>query len=393
MQISPEILQAKAGAESDLLKLPGVIGVGIGFKEQGGQKTPDLAIRVYVATKKPKKELTPEQVIPAKITGVLTDVVEGSIELRAGNPLRGGVSIGPCRTPNGGTLGCIVHDNARRYAMLLSCFHVLAVDNGWQSADRNIRQPDGNDGGACPEDVVGLLERASLGGSVDCAVARIFSDDSLCDIIDIGQVKGTNAPHLNDAVRKHGKKTGLTSGVVVSVEVTITNNYPGIGPVMLNNQFGIQPRSSSSFSGKGDSGSAIVNEAGEVVGLLWGGNSITGEDFANPISEVMKALDITICSSPPPAFDPSPHQFSPIGGTWDSEVTLFGRNFDAGTVRVFFGEFDEISSSPLSVTSTQIVVRVPAGTGAGPLIGPQHIIVTTDGGRVTSDDSFNVIPT
>jgi hypothetical protein len=92
-------------------------------------------------------------------------------------------------------------------------------------------------------------------------------------------------------------------------------------------------------------------------------------------------------------FDPSPNQFNPTAGVWDSDVTLFGRNFDVGVVRVYFGLQDYFGRGPVSITPTQIVVTVPAGLGSGPLVGPVNIIVTNDAGCVMSDDIFNVIPT
>jgi hypothetical protein len=56
-------------------------------------------------------------------------------DTRLYDPLKGGISIGPCRVIDGfvhvGTLGTIVRDNASGAPMLLSNFHVMAVDNRW----------------------------------------------------------------------------------------------------------------------------------------------------------------------------------------------------------------------------------------------------------------------
>jgi hypothetical protein len=93
------------------------------------------------------------------------------------------------------------------------------------------------------------------------------------------------------------------------------------------------------------------------------------------------------------AFAPSPNQFDPKAGVWDSEVTLFGRNFDLGMVTIQFGPEDLPGKGVLSVTPTQIVAKVPAGTGSGPLVGPVRLIVSNDAGTATSDDMFTVIPT
>jgi len=58
MKSLDEIRRIKNEAEAELLKLPGVVGVDVGYKYVGGKKTDVLAIRVYVKEKKdvPKKE-------------------------------------------------------------------------------------------------------------------------------------------------------------------------------------------------------------------------------------------------------------------------------------------------------------------------------------------------
>lgn len=55
-EVTPELLQAKERAEEQLLALPGVTGVDIGYKEVGGEPTDRLAIRVLVAEKKPDEQ-------------------------------------------------------------------------------------------------------------------------------------------------------------------------------------------------------------------------------------------------------------------------------------------------------------------------------------------------
>src|SRR5947209_12268673 len=129
MKTVNEIRPTKEAAEHDLLKRPGVTAVDIGYKYVGGKKTDELSIRVYVEKKKEK--LPKEEAIPPVIEGIKTDVIERKyvlhplkvplqqIELHADtgryDPLRGGISIGPCRAVNGsifaGTLGVVVTDN------------------------------------------------------------------------------------------------------------------------------------------------------------------------------------------------------------------------------------------------------------------------------------------
>jgi hypothetical protein len=283
VQVDPKIVEAKKKAEESLLKLPGVTGVDIGFKEVGGKATDQIAIRVLVAE---KKDVPKAQRVPEQIDGIPTDVIQRKFELHqmasrmreadlhpmvdAGTytPLKGGISIGPCRAIGGfvfaGTLGCVVIDNASGKHMLLSNFHVMCVDNTHAVGDA-MTQPSRVDGGACPGGVVGTLARQSLGGQVDCAVADISgARGNVCEIVDIGAVAGQAVAALGQKVRKRGRTTMLTYGEVDSVHLTVTVDYgAGIGNVTLTDQIGIKPDTAHNpkFGDHGDSGSVVVDDA------------------------------------------------------------------------------------------------------------------------------------
>ena len=70
------ILPVKREAERRLLAPPGVHSVAIGAKVVAGQRTAEPAIAVFVVRKKPPSALSPQEIIPAEIDGVKTDVVE-----------------------------------------------------------------------------------------------------------------------------------------------------------------------------------------------------------------------------------------------------------------------------------------------------------------------------
>jgi hypothetical protein len=66
--------------EAQLLTKKNVVGVGVGFKQRGGQMTDAVAIIVNVQKKVPKSQLSPQDLIPEHLEGVPLDVVEvGSI--------------------------------------------------------------------------------------------------------------------------------------------------------------------------------------------------------------------------------------------------------------------------------------------------------------------------
>ena len=318
-EVSPDLVAAKERAERELLKLPGVTGVDVGYKEVDGEPTGTIAIRVLVEKKRAKKDVPASQQIPAEIDGHPTDVIERKFELHPARmavaelapqadtgtytPLKGGISLGPCRSVGGyvyvGTLGAIVRDNVTNKPMMLSNFHVMCIDDGFHAGDTQA-QPGLVDGGSCPGDAVGTLARQSLGGSVDCAVAEVTaSRGTACEIVDIGSIAGTNTVSLGDAVRKRGRTTGLTYGIVDSVNLSVNIDYgDGLGTKTLTNQIGVKPDPAHNpkFGDHGDSGSVVVNNAREVVGLHFAGDP-TGYGVANPIAAVLAALNVSMCTS------------------------------------------------------------------------------------------------
>lgn len=320
MKTIAEVVQVKEAVEDSLLKLPGVTGVDVGYKEVGGKPTGEVAIRVLVAQKKPPKSVPEDQQIPPEINGVKTDVIERRFVLHQRNrvrvkdialqadtthyaSLKGGISIGPCRAVNGyvyaGTLGAVVKDNTTGQTMLLSNFHVMCIDNGWHVGDQ-MTQPSRVDTGSCPSDVVGTLQRAVLSASVDGAICSVSARTTACEIQEIGAVTGTAAAALNMAVRKRGRTTGLTYGTVDSISLSVKIDYgDGLGERTLTNQIGVKPdpAHNAKFGDHGDSGSVIVNAACEVVGLHFAGDD-SGYGIANPIASVLSELNITLCVAP-----------------------------------------------------------------------------------------------
>ncbi|HWI70874.1 MAG TPA: hypothetical protein VNT55_02895 [Baekduia sp.] len=323
------IRPVKQRIEDELLARPGVVGVDINEKVSKGKPTGQLAIVVYVEQKQPKSKLKSDELIPAEIDGIPTDVKEEKIELYTAKEalldvvglvdatkyttLHGGISMGPCRSVHleppevdtagdyifVGTLGAIVRDRATQAAMALTNFHVACIDNGW-AVGNTMAQPARNDGGSCPGDVFGTLTRAALSNHVDGAVVAIDpSKVTDCSIEEIGAVRGQAVAALNSAVRKRGRTTGLTHGTVNSVDATVTIDYgDGLGNHTLRNQVRIAPDTTQSaqFSDHGDSGSVVVDAGNNVIALLFGGSP--SATYANPIQFVLDELSVDLCIKP-----------------------------------------------------------------------------------------------
>lgn len=309
-----EIIAIKQRVEAQFLNAPGVTGVDVGYKEVGGERTGQVAIRVHVAAK--TDAIPDDQRVPGEIDGVPTDVLERRYELQVLTQqlvdvapqadtthyatLQGGVSMGPSRVVNGsifaGTLGAIVIDNATNQHAALTNFHVACVDSTFSIGDRMV-QPSRIDTGVVPADEFGSLVRETLSANVDGAVISIDPGrSSQCQIADIGPVRGTAAATLGMAVRKRGRTTLLTHGTVDGLSTSVNIDYgDGIGARTLTNQVSIAADTASNplFSDHGDSGSVIVNDSGFVVGLLFAGAG--SSTLANPIAAALSELNISMC--------------------------------------------------------------------------------------------------
>lgn len=305
----------KRMVEDEFLSRPGVIGVDIGEKVTGGRPTGRAAIVVYVCAKGP---LHPQQ-IPSEVGGVPTDVVAESIVLhrarvtRTTEPvvaerhpvLRGGIGIGPARSVRvvppevpvageyviAGTLGAFVvtNDSARK-VLGLTTFHVGCVDDSWSVGDEFVH-PSRVDGGVPGADQVAVLDRAALAGSVCAAGLRMGARPIRAEVLDVGAITGSAEAVVGSTVRKRGRTTGLTYGVITSTDATLRLDFgDGLGVRTLRDQ--VRVHSSERFGGHGDSGAVLVDADNRVVGLYVAGSGQAG--YANPVGPVLRQLDVEL---------------------------------------------------------------------------------------------------
>ena len=131
------------GCKRNLMQKPNVVSVGCGHKVKNGKKTDEYCIVVGVTQKMHNINMGDKDIIPVRIDGVPTDVIQvGTIvaQLDPKNryrPAPPGVSIGHYAI-TAGTFGCVVTQGNNRY--ILSNNHVLAFSNEGTEGD-NILQP------------------------------------------------------------------------------------------------------------------------------------------------------------------------------------------------------------------------------------------------------------
>ena len=281
---------------------PDVVGVGIGHRTVRGFPTEELSLKVYVRQKIHPLLVKDGRTIPDEIEGVPTDIEEAGefsiwrpippIYQRKVRPAMGGLSIGHYAI-TAGTLSCLVKDAGETF--ILSNNHVLANENRGVDGDP-ILQPGAFDGGKPDRDVIGRLDTYVAvdpegPNLADAAIATPFDvHDVTPDILNIGRLRGTREPTLDEKVMKSGRTTRLTSGTVVDASATLRVGY-ATGAYVFTDQMIIKGERGT-FSAGGDSGSTIVAYDGRAVGLLFAGSPFF--TVANKMPNVEKALDVKV---------------------------------------------------------------------------------------------------
>ena len=315
----------------NLLKRANVVATGVGYKETGGERTSTLCIVCSVKKKVDAGQLSGQDLVPATVAGMPTDVLQTGVirALQAPTdrfrPAPGGVSVGHGAI-TAGTLGCWVTKNGQK--VILSNNHVLANSNDAEIGDP-ILQPGPFDGGNFPQDHIANLEQfvpiafegepsqcqfanavisvfnlgcrainsstryrvtnvQAVDNLVDAAIARPLNPADIKDeILNIGPIQGTVQGELGMAVKKSGRTTGFTTGEIQQVDVTANVQY-GAGQIAL---FTDQLLAGAMSQG-GDSGSAVLDDDNRLTGLLFAGSDTT--TIINRIENVFSALGISL---------------------------------------------------------------------------------------------------
>lgn len=277
----------------------------------------------------------------------------------------------------GGTLGALVQD-ADGIKYILGNNHVMArVDRGVAAED--IIQPGLIDL-ECQQyqdDIVADLTRyvpieVDFTNRADAAIAQVRDGqvDPEGSILDIGLISSnTVSAFAGQKVKKSGRTTGLTSGAVQAIDVSVNVQYPlecgGSSYKVANfvEQILIGPRR---FSAAGDSGSLVV-EGSEVdptdglpraVGLLFAGSS--SYTLANPIDAVLAELGGLVmvagtAPEPPPGGEGEP--VGTIAGTVTSSAG--GTALAGAKVAVL----ETRQSTKTDASGSYSIANVPIGTG------------------------------
>jgi hypothetical protein len=316
--------EVQATSEDELLGKTNVVGVGIGHKWTDGRDTGDLAVTVLVRNKIEEGLLDPADRIPKTLNRRKTDVYEvgeifaggttgetadvGSEEMVAQDvttlsltqrvrPAMGGYSIGHYKITAGtaatGAYDLTPFPSKPASYYILSNNHVLANSNNANLGDP-ILQPGPYDGGVYPRDFIGRLARFitiffdGRCNYIDAAIAETRFEWFTREIYYIGYTASLWKPAtLNMIVKKTGRTTNFTTGRVTAINATVNVNYGGGKVARFCRQI-----LTTDMSAPGDSGSLVLDEYNNPVGLLFAGSSVV--TVLNPINLVQALLRIRL---------------------------------------------------------------------------------------------------
>ncbi len=277
-----------------LLAIDGVVGCGLGHRIKNGRETSKPCITVLVrrkvseaTLKKQSRKRIPRFVRDGK-QRLPVDVVHfGRLERQA--KFHAGVSIGPTGKSRSGTLGFFAQDMESDGIVALTAMHVSGrYEYPTASSSTNVRIDFSlkDDVGA---PVFGYLRRGSRNG-IDAAKIRLTSPQSaLPDIPKVREIRGWRSmvypTDRGISVEMYGAKSGYESGYIVNTAISIPEE---------SLDFAILAKIRSQ---KGDSGAALVDYEGYVLGFLVGFSHKHNLAVFCPASLVLGRLKCEIPSS------------------------------------------------------------------------------------------------
>jgi hypothetical protein len=339
------LLAVHDAATAELMQIPGVVGVGIGLKEIGGELTDQICFRVYVWEKKTRSEVPAQQRVPGQVQGFPTDVLkiynmmasEGFVELRdlsEHRPLQGGVAISTKimseKHHEFGTLGWFATKVSDNSNVVLTNAHVLWPDlwNGMAPVvltdPDKLTQPIYDKTCCCEYHVIGQRIIGIKNDDLDCAIGSLTGETPAFTIGNRStnrtlRVDGKDVAAVGDPVRKIGARSGYTEGTVIDIGGAAgTVSLPGGGttavrlhqiiiwPVTTNVTYIDDHFGQPAFMNDGDSGSVLIDDGNNIIGLLFSSDPKTQNrtiGIGNHIDRVLNALkdnghEIKLAKSP-----------------------------------------------------------------------------------------------
>ena len=273
-------------------KVPWIQAVAITEKTVGGEPTGEDAIVFYVGDKVSKDRLDTYETFPEIIeipkTNIVlpTDVVP-SPEFRflsvpscsSIRPAFGGDCIGPLGVGVTGTLGAVLKERATGKPYLLTASHTVLNKGGTLRLGQMVCHP-------AMGATIGKVDRSITWSTTNIMPAdAALVDVTICtdakqDLTGIPQITGAGVPIVKQPVQFKGVFGVKTA--IVACEATMTVTVESV--YKFENTFCLINVDAK----PGDSGSVVVNAAGEVLGIVFATNGLL--TCCSSIDAVAKAL-------------------------------------------------------------------------------------------------------
>lgn len=310
-------------------RMPNVVGLAEGIKWSDGTPTGEPALLVLVTNKIDKDVLPKAHLVPGKLGGMQTDVLDVGLVFAGREaaqdtgiqtltkrirPAQGGYSVGH-KSITAGTIATCVYDilpggsvNPPAHGVgipstyyILSNNHVLANSNAATPGDA-VLQPGPIDGGTDPADRIATLSRfvpitmspatplPLHNNLVDAAIAAGQFHDLNRAVYWNGDVRGwrrKTGVTVGTVVKKSGRTTSFTTGRITAVNATIDVNYGNGRVARFKDQI-----VTTNMSAGGDSGSLVLTLDNVAVGLLFAGSATSM--IANQIENVRSLLKVEV---------------------------------------------------------------------------------------------------
>ncbi|MGG4498128.1 hypothetical protein [Brevibacillus reuszeri] len=315
-----EAMQAKNHLVKRWKKMPGVVGIGIGYANGKDRKGGACIVLYTEKASATVKRACPQcvSVRSTRATGrvrvavpvrritsgrccchaPVAKAVATSFRRRI-RPVIAGYSVGYPGVS--GTAGLIVQSasrSAQRY--LLSNNHVLNKNN--TGGYTETIQPGGADGGRSGRDRIGRLYRyvrlrKNGANYIDAALSIPTTNRLLAPrYATVGTVRGhVRSYAVGSRFKKVGRSSGRVSGVVVSIHTDIDVDYgnlSGLGTIRFRNQTVI--RGAGAVSLPGDSGSVWLTASNLAAAVNFAGSADGRLSISFPIQWAMQAFGIRV---------------------------------------------------------------------------------------------------
>lgn len=262
---------------------PEVTSVDIGYKIKNGVRTGEIVIRVAVK----KKQGNPVRPLPTMFEGVPVDVIEykprtqcPKREPETEDPFENRAAIRPGMSVGGkgyyGTVGwgCVKSSTGQRG--FVTNHHVMTHDM--------LHVPSRDESGFIPPPYESY--HGEYGDMAFIPTNRAMSNIPLSSDVSLMRVLNHK---IGMKVFKSGATTGLTSGIITG------SGYTMSGGASIRS-FTVEPLADgATWSSPGDSGSAVFDASGNILGLHFAGNA-DGPEFGTAClaTHVMNIMGLTM---------------------------------------------------------------------------------------------------